>query len=302
MFENLAQLAQSERLEQAREDRLDQAEDLCSQGAVLLGLAEADGYAHRELVLQGCHLMMDAIQLARRFIDPYLHLAHVFLAFHDDAQALKYLKAAQEIEPANADVALYLAFLQDPQGRDGQDVDSVDAATAAGTPGDDLDLDALESWLHQQIRGWMQSDLVRPMLEPEPLAAGCQRLAEALAEYQQRLQALDGEIEIAPLLLKLRPLELLLMRARRELAALRQLARLDQDLDRLETELGVLRTQMGQDDRSEAGIQAAFEAVFDHCDRLADALDALEGQARALVPRTARYETLVARIQDLQDG
>lgn len=115
-FSDLAALAdqdnQHSQVQQSRARSL--ARSACNQGIALMGQAESNNYQNREQVIQACGLFMDAIQVARRQIEPYLHMARALLVFGDDNKALKYLQAARELEPEHPDVKTYLNYLQTP--------------------------------------------------------------------------------------------------------------------------------------------------------------------------------------------
>lgn len=117
--------------DEARSLRQLQAQSALSRGAVLLGLAAADDYRDRALVLEACDLMLDAIQTGRGQIEPYLHLAHVFIVFRDDRQALKYLGLARELEPDHPDVMLYYDFLTRAVNGEGEETELVSEAEAS---------------------------------------------------------------------------------------------------------------------------------------------------------------------------
>lgn len=115
-FSDLAALAEQDtqhsQVQQSQARSL--ARSACNQGIALMGQAESNNYQNREQVIQACGLFMDAIQVARRQIEPYLHMARALLVFGDDNKALKYLQAARDLEPEHPDVKTYLNYLQNP--------------------------------------------------------------------------------------------------------------------------------------------------------------------------------------------
>lgn len=266
-----------------------QAEAAIGQATALLGLAEREDWQNRERVLSACHLLMDAIQLQRGLITPYLYLTHVMIVFRDERQALHYLQQACAIDATDPDVVAYQAFLSQPGVTD-SDADRAPDPEPSET-GPAVEPPLTRAGLEQQI--YRQLQRVLSQAEPAPAPETC----EPLRRRCRRLEAVYGQLEqarqrLAPddfgLQQRLRPLETLLARCRRSLAQAEELQALQRDIDALAAAVA------GWSDGS-------LNRLYDACDQLANRLDALDGQVE-MAGLTARYERMIAAAGQLQQA
>ncbi|MGV3524875.1 MAG: hypothetical protein ACO1RX_11650 [Candidatus Sericytochromatia bacterium] len=299
-------LEQDAQLSDTRSLRPLQAQSALSRGAVLLGVAAADNYRDRALVLEACDLMLDAIQYGRGQIEPYLHLAHVFIVFRDDRQALKYLALARELDPHHPDVALYSSFLSGPHAQETAPAENPVPSETTPWQSDLSDADAaydeLEQTIYTQVRAAMQSELAHLAPSPEvclTLRQHVQHLGDAYTRIQTRLRQLEGEFDVLELSRKAKPLELLLRRSERVLAQAEEMGDLGTQMDGLEKQAAALLQDVLADERTDT--DARLEDLIDACDRVADALDALETAQVPCAELLVRYERVVAKVAQIQD-
>ncbi len=306
---NLETLAKSSELEQQRQEREHFSSLACGQALALLGLAEKENYHNRERVIQACHLLMDAIQATRHQIDPYLHLARIFLVFQDDRQALKYLKLAQEIDAQNPDVLLYLAFLSEntSAATDPRPVAKIEPFQAGPDAAQDFDLlyAQIEKYLYQKVQGLMNSGLsgMGPTLSAEDYKKLCQECSQLQTEYAQlqtKLKLLETEMDIAELQKKARPLEILLMRFNRARQQSEQLQTVFQRIDELnQRAFGLLQKVRAA--LSDFDFDTEWDHLVDHCDLIADQLDDLDLAQIDISPLSGPYANMIAVVNQIQD-
>lgn len=298
-------------LEAVRDQRLNQAKLWSSQGISLLSLAELDDYQNREIVLQACHLLMDAIQIKRDFVEPYLHLARAFIVFNDDQQALKYLLEARHYDPENQDIQRLLEFLQStssPKASQTAQLQETDLNQIFSQSMNAQDLEALEEAILRDIRNLLASEHTQIQASPDPQIQAALRqtqhsLQVQFQAIQDRLNDLSQYTEISGLQLSLRPLEILLRRFNATLQLSERLAELQQEILRQKAIVTTALTQDqgSSDTASEARLEADLESVLDHCDQLADQLDELASANQDISSLEGVYQELVDVILLWQD-
>lgn len=317
---NLQALGETQAIDEARQLRQQLAQASYGRGAVLLGMAGQDSYQDRGLVLAACDLLMDAIQLGRTQVEPYLLLAHVFIVYRDDKQARRYLALAREIEPGHPDIELYSAFLEAGIGDEGEREQEgpragqglVNQTSLANV--DDVDPDVLFEQLELEIQRRLREAMSSELAVMQPSAAGLEEQRTQLNQFsagltglQRQLERLAAELDVLDLSRKLRPLEVLQNRLGRVLGQSERMRDLLGRIGELKHQARELSdraaSQAGDDPGPDrlARQSQCLEALLDGCDGLADGIEALEAEQVNISELTAPYEDLCAAVEILQD-
>lgn len=302
-FETLHQ--QQQNLDDARDTRLLSSRSACSQAVALLSIAAQDAYQDRELVLQACNLLMDAIQLARQNIDAYLHLARVFIIFRDDRQALKYLKLAQEYEPEHPDIQMYLSFLVDVASEGTSAAPPTVSSLAVPESDGDILYEELEQYVYKKVQAMMSLGLAifQPVLAGDAFFQLCKITDDLNLDYQQiqaKMQALAQEMDVLDLQKKMRPLEIMLHRLQNTQRYSERLQAADQ-ANRSLLEYTQALYERAQHNPRDAEIAMHLETLLDQCDQLADEIDQLEAAHVNIQPLVPIYEQSSERLSEIQD-
>lgn len=260
------------------------------------------------LLTEALKALTQAVRAYRRHVDAYVLMAKIYLSVQLPALTLKYLRAAEAIQPNHPELAEIKMMLSTSAYPARMPIatlaDADDRRDHAELDDDELDFAADLFYDEAREQILLLNRLVSEFELPEVPTAEVellnryrllqQKLKQKLADLSRELDQLDAEIDVSSLRLQLEPAYGLLTRLAERLRtgkALVQLMREHEAIERLvrsEFAARILRSER-------------LEVILDRFDSLADRLDALEAQGVPIQAHVTRYRELKTRILLLQE-
>lgn len=304
---NLKTLTQVQaQTERAAHERHQASDTACEAAIGHLRQAFEQGFQEKQVLKAAHRSFIKAIGLNRQNPLPYLGLAYLQTLLADTRTALLYLQEALRCAPENEEALALLHYLS----QTGHAPPTAQAVISY-VPGPDTEPDDLDQ-LYEQLQRFIQRQLifvtqtagpVEPTTDPhsyQQLHQQYQALQQAWQRIQQDMKSLEIEIDTTPLQQQLRPLEISLKRHEQALNTSENLQALTAELHQQHSLTRQLLEQ-AQQNREPAVLEQNLELLLDHCDHLADQLDAFESQGVQTDDLVRIYESLIAQVENLRD-
>jgi hypothetical protein len=322
---DFAQLAlvrqQRQQLDQQRNNL---AEKHCQQGFEALTAAFLPEFATRrqELLLNAINAFEKALQQSRSLALTYIGLAYLWTSVRQNIKALAYLKEAERLDPRLPGIEDLRTGILNAQKSLSYKPTQASSQTSALSPADALqeesvrvensldDLyDTVESRLDELLLK-VSTDAMNPLkaeLDPSALRSLTRQMQSWQSQHHAilaDLEILDAEIDIVPLKLKTRPIESLIQRYKQ---LLQFSAQLKQIMERISHENEMVMAQIQEtrhtnDPEDIPILEKNLGILMDHCDQIADELDALEEKGLDINPAMSLYASLCQNIEALNDS
>lgn len=266
-------------------------------------LAEARLY-HLEkpyLLAEALKAFLLALQLNRTDPRPALAAAYLFILVGNGRMANRYLRLVLEQDPENADAKnlqqqlVLTTAIADPISPDTEPIHDYD-----------LLYEELVQRCKQELHQIHTRFSFQPVLEPEALSQLKQQYQtgfQTTQDLKRQVHLLDQELDASDLLMDLQRLEQLCNRLLQTIQASQRVQVLGEQIQTLQPQiLRLLLAMAGQPRLAEVkAAETELETILDHCDGLADQLDALEAEGIVVAGLFNLYQTLSQTIEDLQD-
>lgn len=269
-------LQQTQQLVSQRESQSEQ--DFCV-GLMHLLMAQQNQFQNSHLLSEATCRFAVAIRQDRRSPWPYLGMARLLVAINEPQRAQGYLQSALKYAPEHPQIQAFLTALQtwSPQSA----LLFIGLETAA-----EMDLDQVyadvEALILQQVHKFMgQIGLLQPAFDAEQLRQWVEKdcqLEALFRDLEGYFLLLERELEIQGLKQLVLPLKPLKSRSQRNIQISRQILKLRQQLVETQAVAEDLHNWQGCDPdvNQNPDFQGELEILYDSCDQVADALDALE--------------------------
>lgn len=301
-------------LAKSDQQRHQQSAELYTQGRQLIRESLGD-VVNKAKLKQATDCFSKGIQYNYKNPDNYLGMGFLFLLLNQPREALPYLKTALALKP---DSELGQELL-----RQAQRVATPGSASLTPSPSspapvianpehardyDDL-YDATEAALRLALKTVMSDPILG--LQPAPDATQLQHIHSQLALYQgqiahftHQLQILDEEIEVSDLRRTLGMIDRAVQRLVTKAALFEQFVTLAQDVQQhQEQALALTETAHTTTEPSLiAHLETQLQTLLDHCDHMADQLDAFDGKAIDIGTLQPIYQAYVSQLENLQDA
>jgi DNA repair ATPase RecN len=272
--------------------------DRYHQGLTVLHQARHNHFADKQLLGQAFEHFKGAIRLNRQDIRPYLGTVYLLFLMGETQLAQYFLKQAQRLEPDHADIAALENYLAQP---------------AYETQQIPLDFDQLyqdvRSFIFAQTRWQMSLGTPQtPQTDTDEI-----HLLKQFTHFQTQLDAIrqylllmDEELDVADLWQNLKPLETLEKRYQRLAEHIQATRAIATALETYKAQSEQWLTSVPQlETKAQVKqLENQLEQMMDHCDRIADQLEALQKQkipTTALEQRYEQWVQLLERLDDLLD-
>ena len=301
-------------LAKSDQQRHQQSAELYAQGRQLIRESLGE-MIHKAKLKQATDCFSKGIQLHYKNPDNYLGMGFLFLLLNQPREALPYLKTALELKP---DSELGQELLRQAQ-RIATPNSSPPLPSApppvpgTGIPQNSRDYDDLYDATEAALMLALKTVMSDPILgwQPAPEISQLQQIESQLALYQgqvahfnQQLQILDEEIEVSDLRRNLGMIDRALQRLVTQASLFGQFVTLAQDIQQhQEQALALTEAAHAQAEPAQiAALEMQAQALLDHCDHVADQLDALDGKAIDIGPLQPLYQGYVNQLEALQDA
>jgi len=301
-------------LAKSDQQRHQQSAELYAQGRQLIRESLGE-MIHKAKLKQATDCFSKGIQLHYKNPDNYLGMGFLFLLLNQPREALPYLKTALELKP---DSELGQELLRQAQ-RIATPNSSPPLPSApppvpgTGIPQYSRDYDDLYDATEAALMLALKTVMSDPILgwQPAPEISQLQQIESQLALYQgqvahfnQQLQILDEEIEVSDLRRNLGMIDRALQRLVTQASLFGQFVTLAQDIQQhQEQALALTEAAHAQAEPAQiAALEMQAQALLDHCDHVADQLDALDGKAIDIGPLQPLYQGYVNQLEALQDA
>ncbi|MEZ0375217.1 MAG: hypothetical protein ACAI44_39385 [Candidatus Sericytochromatia bacterium] len=282
---------------------------LTAYGLDCLQNAQQDGFHDRELLVEACEALLDAIRYDRARLEPYLGMGYLLWLLGEYQQARDYLSEALTLAPDNADAQTLLQALQASLR---QASPPRQAILPPLSPLPSKDFDRWYDEVEREIKTEIQTISRIPpasfaisddRLRIEALERRYADLLRAQARILAQCEQIEAEIDCAGLRSMLRPIEIVLARCHTSLSASWQLVELGVMLEahRQWLEHSLAQFEAAQGLMPPEFTQERFEYLLEDCDTLADQIDALDQSQPEISALIAAYEDLVQKVTQLQD-
>lgn len=281
--------------------RKEQSEKDFFSGLFCLLMAEQDQFQQSGVLIEATTHFAAALRKDRQSPWPYLGLAWVWLVLNEPDRARVYAQSALQYAPGHPDAEALLNGL-----RPLQELHQGKTARLA------LDYDSLyddfDRIITHQVRVLLEASAeLAPAFDPKSLAQLAQRhgaLNVLCQNLEQQLAILEQDVDTSGLKQRMRPLQMLQSRAHQALRCSHHIRELR---GQIQEGLAVAQDQLNwlqhvPDASQEAGFLSEMESLYDLCDGLADAIDALESEQNLEIsPLAADYTRLAHAIQMIQE-
>lgn len=302
-------------LAKSDQQRHQQSAELYSQGRQLIRESLGD-VINKTKLKQATDCFSKGIQYHYKNPDNYLGMGFLFLLLSQPREALPYLKTALELKP---DSELGQELLRQAQrvAAPGSATTTPPSASSPSPvitiPQQARDYDALydttEAALMLALKTVMSDHILG--LQPTPDATQLQHIHSQLTLYQgqishfnQQLHILDEEIEVSDLRRTLGMIDRAVQRLVTKATLFEQFVALAQDVQQHQAQaLALTETAHTTADPSLiANLETQLQTLLDHCDHVADQLDAFDAKAIDIGSLQPLYQGYVSQLEALQDA
>jgi tetratricopeptide (TPR) repeat protein len=301
-------------LAKSDQQRHQQSAELYAQGRQLIRESLGD-VIHKAKLKQATDCFSKGIQLNYKNPDNYLGMGFLFLLLSQPREALPYLKTALELKP---DSELGLELLRQAQrvatpGSVAPLPSTPPPIPSTGIPQNSRDYDDLYDATEAALMLALKTVMSDPILgcQPAPDTAQLQQIHSQLALYQgqvahfnHQLQILDEEIEVSDLRSSLGMIDRALQRLVTQASLFGQFVTLAQDIQQhQEQALALTEAAHAQAEPAQiAALEMQAQVLLDHCDHVADQLDAIDAKGVDIGPLQPLYQAYVGQLEALQDA
>ena len=301
-------------LAKSDQQRHQQSAELYAQGRQLIRESLGD-VIHKAKLKQATDCFSKGIQLNYKNPDNYLGMGFLFLLLSQPREALPYLKTALELKP---DSELGLELLRQAQrvatpGSVAPLPSTPPPIPSTGIPQNSRDYDDLYDATEAALMLALKTVMSDPILgcQPAPDTAQLQQIHSQLALYQgqvahfnHQLQILDEEIEVSDLRRSLGMIDRALQRLVTQASLFGQFVTLAQDIQQhQEQALALTEAAHAQAEPAQiAALEMQAQVLLDHCDHVADQLDAIDAKGVDIGPLQPLYQAYVGQLEALQDA
>lgn len=301
---DFAAISQARQGLKARQDnRQSDSAALYEQGRALVAEAQAD--FDKQLLKQAADCFARGIQSYYGNPSNYLGMAYLFLLLGQAAKASPYLKSALELDPSS-ELGQQL-LLQAQRAQTPEAARRPQGAHSGHMPGA-VDVDEIYDQIEAAVQTFIRQLRNRPFWQMPPVIdaesyRALRREYESIEaqkrSFFERISTLEREIETAGLAQALNQVH-------PALQVLSGLLRASEKFMEIQRESRAhASTVLALLTRLQKGGQIApeqVEALLDHCDGLADKLDALEAEGLEISVLKPEYRQFLRKLEALQDA
>lgn len=284
---------------QAQREALDsrrhgQADSFYQDGLKAFAQASNSEFRDRAALQQALEAWVQAVRHQRGNPEPCIALGYLFMILGDSRTAVMYLKTAERLAPDHPDPPAMLAHLAQPVRPAASAAAPAHATHPAPAfpdgPDEDDVLDGIRDWI-VRLATWPPP---QPAVGAGKALGRCRsELSEGLKLLTHQLNALDAEMDVAPLRAKLEPLERRCSEYGTALDLTMAFEKISAELQALE---GTVRQAVAMDMEL-----TSLEKLLDRCDWIADRLDEYSNQGHDVSALENLYGRVCEQIEALQD-
>ncbi|PKL80664.1 MAG: hypothetical protein CVV27_00040 [Candidatus Melainabacteria bacterium HGW-Melainabacteria-1] len=311
---NFATLNQARQGLQASEQKHhQQSAELYLQGRALTREGLQDPIDKAKLTeASGCYAR--GIQLDYRNPTNYLGMAFLFLLLDQPAEALPFIKSALEIEPASELGQEMMQQAQEDLSKlVGKKSSVAVPVTHAPLPSEGpIDYDAIYDRTEASIMLFLKEILTDEVLgyQPIPDPKRLKHLRQKHEVFQTRTLALHEQLEILDREMESGELRQHLSKVEQALKRLGSLEQLFEQFIELHADIlkhsdltqdVMTESQSTEDPEDIPVLEENLNVLLDHCDSVADRLEALENQRHDIAPLQSPYQSYSEQLEQFQD-
>lgn len=263
------------------------------KGVKLLARATRKGFNDPVLLQQSFDVLMNSITQNRYNPEPYIAIGYILILLQDNESAKTYIDAALALEPEHPDALKFMALIVQQ---------SISGQTQNTFISFDELYDQTELMIIEQVK-------TVTAVRPPQVVYNSDSLEKTLEKYdqlvkahdflQERLDKLEEEFDISPLLQRFKPVKTMLYRYRQAIRDSRPMVDVIAQIQQVGKEVKDLVLLWRN--RPELIHAPTVEGIYDRCDNLANQLDASESQGVNIKPAEKQYEYLLLIVGELQE-